>query len=703
MKKYFKILFSVLFVIAVTGCDKDDDHLDLNSLQAPSNLGATFQITQDNSGMVTIIPTGEGAVLFEVDFGDGSPVAEEVKVGEKVTHVYEEGQYEVGITGINVNGKTATGIQPLTVSFLAPENLEVDIIRDPVDNYTISVAATAQNAAMYEVYFGEDEEEEPALLMPGETVSYTYSSIGTYSVRVVALSGGAATTEVVTEVMITDPLYLPIDFESSTLNYTFNNFGGGEGAGVPIIDNPDPSGINTSARVASYTKPAGSEVWAGTTIALDEPIDFSTNQYIAVDVWSPVAGADVIFKIENLGDANINVEAVATTTVENQWETLIFDMSGVDASQDYGRVVLFFNFGESGTGETYYFDNIRTTRLELVKLPLTFESETLAYNWGGFGGAGGSVIDNPDASGLNNSAKVSQITKSSGAETWAGISLNLDEPVDFTESTTISMKVWSPAAGVPILFKMENSASAPDANGNPSVVVEVIQNTTTSNEWEVMNFDLTSFEAFSSDIDYDRVIIFYDFGNPGTGATMYFDDIAVGESTGGGGATEPTAAAAAPTFDEANVISMFSDSYTNVPVDTWLTSWSAGLLEDVSLGGNEVKVYSNLNFVGIETTNPQIDAGDMTHFHVDFWTADLTEFRIKLVDFGPNGVYDGGGDDVEHEIVISNPAQGQWVRLDIPLEDFEGLTTRNNISQLIFSGNPSGEGTVYVDNILFHN
>jgi hypothetical protein len=556
---------------------------------------------------------------------------------------------------------------------------------------------------MYEVYFGDDEDEEPTLLMPGETVSHTYSAIGTYDVRVVALSGGAATTEVVTEVTITNPLYLPIDFESETLNYHFDNFGGGEGAGAPVIDNPDPSGVNTSARVASYTKPSGSEVWAGTTIALDEPIDFSETRYIAVDVWSPIAGADVLLKVENLADGNIAAENIATTTVSEQWETLIFDLNHIDAAVDYGRLVLFFNFDVPGTGETYYFDNIRTTRLELTKLPLNFESETLAYNWAGFGGAGGAVVNNPDATGMNTSARVTELTKSSGAETWAGISLNLDEPVDFTESTTISMKVWSPAAGVPILLKLENSASAPDANGNPSVFVEVIENTTTSGEWEVMNFDLTSFEAFSSDIPYDRVIVFYDFGNPGTGATMYFDDIAVGEYAGGGGATEPTAAAPAPTFDEANVISMFSDAYTDVPVDTWLTSWSAGVLDEETVAGNEVKKYSNLNFVGIETTNPLIDAGEMTHFHVDFWTADLTEFRVKLVDFGPNGVYDGGGDDVEHEIVISNPAQGQWVRLDIPLSDFEGLTTKNSIAQLIFSGNPSGEGTVYIDNVLFHN
>jgi hypothetical protein len=84
------------------------------------------------------------------------------------------------------------------------------------------------------------------------------------------------------------------------------------------------------------------------------------------------------------------------------------------------------------------------------------------------------------------------------------------------------------------------------------------------------------------------------------------------------------------------------------------------------------------------------------------YSADFTEFRIKLVDFGPNGVYETGGDNVEHEIKITAPAQGSWVSLDIPLTDFTGLTTRAHIAQLIYSGNPSGSHTVYIDNVYFH-
>ena len=50
----------------------------------------------------------------------------------------------------------------------------------------------------------------------------------------------------------------------------------------------------------------------------------------------------------------------------------------------------------------------------------------------------------------------------------------------------------------------------------------------------------------------------------------------------------------------------------------------------------------------------------MTHVHLDFWSTNISEFRLKIVDFGMDGAL-GGGDDSEHEIAInanSMPAIG---------------------------------------------
>lgn len=190
------------------------------------------------------------------------------------------------------------------------------------------------------------------------------------------------------------------------------------------------------------------------------------------------------------------------------------------------------------------------------------------------------------------------------------------------------------------------------------------------------------------------------YENNGTNLTnFYADNIYFYEVP-----TTPTVAAPDPTLPAANVISLFSNVYTDVPVDTWRTPWSAAatVFSDVTIAGNDTKKYENLGFVGIETTSNTVDASAMTHIHMDVWSPDFTSFNIKLVDFGPDNAF-GGGDDTEHEISINAPAQGQWVSLDIPLSDFTNLTSRSNIAQYILVGQPFEVTDVFIDNIYFHN
>jgi len=166
--------------------------------------------------------------------------------------------------------------------------------------------------------------------------------------------------------------------------------------------------------------------------------------------------------------------------------------------------------------------------------------------------------------------------------------------------------------------------------------------------------------------------------------------------------TVPAAAAPAPTRPAANVISLFSDVYTNLPVDTWRTPWSAATLQDITIAGNATKLYTNLDFVGIETVTSQVNAVTMTHLHIDVWSPDFTSFSIKLVDFGANGIF-GGGDDTEHQVDFTTPARGSWIGYDIPLSSFTGLLNRANIAQYILVAQPTGSARVYLDNMYFYN
>jgi hypothetical protein len=153
-------------------------------------------------------------------------------------------------------------------------------------------------------------------------------------------------------------LGLPLDFQSTTLNYAFTNFDGGN---VTVVNNPDGSGINTSSKVAKMVKNAG-QPWAGSYITLDNPIDFSTQKTFKMKVYSPRVGAKVLLKVENLTNGGISYEKEVTTTTANAWEELTFDFTGINAANSYQKIVLIFDNGTMGDGSanfTYYFDDIR--------------------------------------------------------------------------------------------------------------------------------------------------------------------------------------------------------------------------------------------------------------------------------------------------------------------------------------------------------
>src|SRR5690606_655647 len=232
-------------------------------------------------------------------------------------------------------------------------------------------------------------------------------------------------------------------------------------------------------------------------------------------------------------------------------------------------------------------------------------------------------------------------------------------------------------------------------NGGDDVEHEIVISNLPQQEWYSIDIPLSDFTGLTTKGNIAQLIF---VASPSGQSTIFVDNVYFYDSAGISNA--PVSAAPAPTANEANVISLFSDAYTDVTVDTWRTEWSEASLEDIDINGNAVKKYSGLNFVGIETVNDQIDASDMDYFHTDVWTSDATEIRIKLVDFGADGGFQGG-DDVEYEITISNPQKNTWISIKRPLSDFTGLTTRANIAQLIYAAQPAGNATIFIDNVYF--
>jgi hypothetical protein len=67
--------------------------MDLDGIDAPSNISALTTITQDNSGNVTFFAKRRGSYAFEIYYGDGT-VARVCKLGGKVSHKYKEGKFQ---------------------------------------------------------------------------------------------------------------------------------------------------------------------------------------------------------------------------------------------------------------------------------------------------------------------------------------------------------------------------------------------------------------------------------------------------------------------------------------------------------------------------------------------------------------------------------------------------------------------------------
>jgi hypothetical protein len=203
----------------------------------------------------------------------------------------------------------------------------------------------------------------PQTFLQGETLSHVYANPGTYSVKIYAVSGSAQSAVPFTQsVTVTRSVLvlLPLDFDSTTLPYTFLNFDGGN---TSRVANPFPTGNNTSPFVAKMVKGAG-QVWGGSLIALSSPINFSVNKKFKVKVYSPRVGAKLLLKVENLTNPGTNFEKEVTCTVANAWEELTFDYTAISTTNSFQKLVFIFDLGTQGDGSsnyTFYFDSIVLT------------------------------------------------------------------------------------------------------------------------------------------------------------------------------------------------------------------------------------------------------------------------------------------------------------------------------------------------------
>ena len=363
MKK-ITILSGVLaLLIGSVGCQKDgiNDDTSFLSTATSSNPGKVFDISNDNSGKVTITPTGQGVSMFTVKYGHGTGAAAEadVKPGFSTTHAYPEGSYTVTIVSKSLSGQETPTTFPLQVTYRAPESLDLGASQTV---QFLKVAPTAKYAASYQVYFGDVANETATTVASGGSATHTYAAPGTYNVKLVAMSGGAAKTEKVFPVTVTSTFGMPITFEDAGTNYFFGTFG--DNQKFAVVANPDPTGLNTSAKVGKFTR--GNQSWSGTYSPVNA-IDMAAGKKIKILAYNPdpaLVGKKLNVELEASSIPNGVAVLKTAFTTSGAWEELVFDfgtIADVPATAKFSQLVLRFNDASDGAGAIIYVDNIRQT------------------------------------------------------------------------------------------------------------------------------------------------------------------------------------------------------------------------------------------------------------------------------------------------------------------------------------------------------
>jgi hypothetical protein len=323
----------------------------------------------------------------------------------------------------------------VAVDLTANGKIAVKVHMDHIGNLTLKLegstngganwATTVQNTKVNEWEELIFDASQPSIEAP-----FTPASNFVYTRVVLFFDFGTAGTGTDVTSYFDDIIALPnttavtniLDFETAATGTTFQYFGSTlDGSLTETVANPNPTGIDTSANVLKYVKPAVAEVWAGAFSNPDPatPVDLSGGGKVCVKVHMDHIG-NLALKLEGSTSGKPNWITQVSNTKVNEWEELCFDASLPSleppfeaASGAYTRVVLFFDFGTAGTGTDVisYLDDvvvksggapqIRTVnfKVDMNSYTANFDQVYISGNFNNWSGDANPLAD-PDLDGI---------------------------------------------------------------------------------------------------------------------------------------------------------------------------------------------------------------------------------------------------------------------------------------------------------------
>jgi hypothetical protein len=517
--------FTLLFVFtAFVSCKEDFLEETDFGIVAPSNVNATFNITQDNTGLVTITPTAVGAIKFDVDFGDGSEVSTGISAGKHVKHTFAEATHSIGITAIGLgNLKTAASVE-LIVSFKAPQNLVVAMTNSTTISRQVDVVATADYATSFDFAPGQDGAEVVSANI-GETASFKYTAAGTYSVTVTAKGGAIETTS------------YSQDFEVTALMQ-------------PVASAPTPKDRPSSSVISVYSSSYAAQAvtnfngfpdwgqggqgssWAEFDLNGDkmlqyvnlsyqgnqfDAVDLSGMEYVHMDVWT--ADMDKL-ELSIIQTAIPQETPIVVDLTKDEWTSIDIPLSSyTDLGQAVTAIDQLKYVGTPWAAGSVFIDNVYFYKASEVKLPIRFNQEE---KFAGVGGANVELSTDPDDSS-NVTAKVTN-----GGNDWETAEIMLDVPISITSGgdNKYSVRIYSPDdADHALMMKLEQSGA------NEYIELSVPFK---GAGWNTVNFDFSTITAqawpnpgaaWDGNADFKKLVFFID-GGSSTPGVYHLDDVA---------------------------------------------------------------------------------------------------------------------------------------------------------------------------------
>jgi hypothetical protein len=319
--------------------------------------------------------------------------------------------------------------------------------------------------------------------------------------------------------------------------------------------------------------------------------------------------------------------------------------------------------------------------------PIDFETGGYGANWTWtvFENGGNpplEIVTNPNTGGINSSVTVAKFTALQAGQPWAGCeSLHGSDIETFslnaTNSTLKIMVYKTVISDVGLKFVIPSSGSLGE--------IKVVN--TVTNAWEELTFDFSSHIGLPEAIGIDQIVVFPDFnlGGRTQDNIIYFDNISFSPATVPG---SPAEVAPTPILSEANVISIFSDAYTNIVEVNLNPNWGQStVVTEMTIEGNNTLLYTGLNYQGTEFTTQ--DVSGMTYLHIDYWTDNSTALNFFVISQTPT---------VDSDYYTIAIVSEQWASVDIPLTTFPNVDLTD-----VFQFKVEGNGTIYWDNFYFYS